>query len=236
MRNSCFLIICLYWFVACTSGQKENEKKDPVVAQTSVPEKAKRNAPEAGAAVTEIDSVPNQLIVPGKRIGKINLNEDLEVIQKILGKPSTANSGMGKSLQTWITKTADGKTQQISIFFSRHMGNEDEKSRAKQIRVTVAAFISEKNEAATTSILRGNISEAKKMAAYLLPNSKEQISIYDNIKTGIAFEFDPPGNVIAITVHEPGKPAFEIFSEVSSDLKMMKPSEQTTLPFPGIKD
>jgi hypothetical protein len=236
MRKLCLLFICFNCFVACTSKQKETEHKAPNTSQTAaVPEDEKTLGTE-NTITAEEAITPTQQIIPGKSIGLIKLNEDAEVVHKLLGKPTTSNSGMGKSLQTWTTKTADGKTQQISIFFSRNMGNADEKSRAKQIRIKDAAFKNKANYATTETTLRSNISEAKKTITYTLPGFEKEFTIFDNVKTGIAFEFDPTGNVVAITVHEPGKPAFEIFSEVGSELKKIKPSEQSTLPFHGIKD
>lgn len=234
MRNYWLLFIYAVSLAGCTSKPQEPESKKPTISQQEVRQE-KENESESSQTISSEKSA-GQYIVPGKSIGQIHLNEDAEVIQKILGRPTSANSAMGKSLQTWKLRTVDGKNYQLSIFFSRNMGNADEKSRAKQIRVTAPAYISNKQEEATTPVLRGNIQEAKKMLIYTLPGFEGQFQIYDNTNTGIAFEFDPPGNVIAITVHEPGKPAYEIFSEVSSDLIQIKPSEQTTLPFPGIKD
>lgn len=236
IRKIFLLFICLNCLVACTSEQKESESKTLTVSQeTSLDEE--ENFSETDSLPIKKDTITqNQKIIPGKSIGLIKLNEDAEVVHKLLGKPTTANSGMGKSLQTWIKETTDGKTYQLSIFFSRNMGNGDEKSRAKQIRITKEAFITKLNYRETETTLRANISEAKKMAIYTLAGSKDEFEIYDNMNAGIAFEFDPAGNVIAITVHEPGQLAFEIFTEVSSDLRKTKPSEQTKLPFPGIKD
>lgn len=237
MRNFYFLFIYSFCLVACTSEQKETVQKTHGPSQPAV-YKAEKNTEIEPLTTSEKSKEPNQFIIPGKRIGLINLNEDVEVVRQILGKPTTVDAAMGKSLQTWISKTADGKTQQISIFFSRNMGNADEKSRAKQIRITEAAFKTKANYASTETLLRSNISETKKTVTYTLPGSKNEFTIFDNIKTGIAFEFDPPGNVIAITVHEPDKAAFEVFTDISPDLKKMKPSEQTTFPMgPGaIKD
>ena len=192
MRNLCLLFIYTICLAACTSKQKEPESENMSAAQQAVM-KEEENFSEANSpALSEKPTAPEQFIIPGKSIGLIKLNEDAEVVQKLLGEPSTSNAGMGKSLQTWNLKTADGKTYQLSIFFSRNMGNNDEKSRAKQIRVTSAAYMTKKQEAATTSTLRSNIQEAKKTVVYTLPGSKGQFEVYDNVPAGIAFEFDPP--------------------------------------------
>lgn len=223
MRKFCLLYICFFGLVACTSEQRESNKEK---TETSRPAVANKDTIQTAAPATEAKpTVTNPLIIPGKSIGLIKLNEDAEVVHKVLGEPTQSNAGTGKSLQTWVTQTPDDKTQQISMFFSRNMGNADEKSRVKQIRITAAGFASGPNAAATEKTIKDNRQEARKTAVYPLPGSKEQITIYDKIKAGIAFEFDQQGNCIAITVHEPGKAAFEIFTQVASDLKKVGSSE-----------
>lgn len=133
-----------------------------------------------------------------------------------------SNAGMGKSMQTWKKQTADGKPWQLSVFFNRQMGTGDEKSRAQQIRLTAAAFPKEPEQKALELALKANRAEANKTAFYTQPVTNEQIAIYDNLKTGIAFELNPRGEIIAVTIHEPGKPAFEIFTEVSNSLRKLE--------------
>jgi hypothetical protein len=228
MKRPWLALALLIGLSACNSNHHEPAVPETAANQQSViSETGSRHAATDTAETAAWEKNTNHLIVPGKSIGLINLNEEAEVVQKLLGKPAKADAAMGKSLQTWFTdrdsKAGDAVAHQTTIYFSRNMGATDENSRVKQIRITSPFFYTQNHLSTKVKLatFRNSFPAAKKTALYTLPRTKEQVTIYDDIKAGIAFETDPAGNCLGITIHEPGKAAFEIYTEVAANLKKL---------------
>lgn len=173
-----------------------------------------------------VSAVPVQrLIIPGKSIGKISLNDRAENVQAILGKPDQSNAGMGKALSTWISKPApaatDTSTYQTTVYFSRNMGVGDEASLAKQIRVTSPFFATAGHLHTGTSLdsITKQFTNLKPIARYPSQPQKNEVIIYDGLEEGIAFEINHLKRCVAILLHEPGKKASETYFSLHPDLK-----------------
>jgi hypothetical protein len=169
-------------------------------------------------------SSSKMLIIPGKSISLISLNENAEKVFQLLGKPDSADAAMGKSLVTWKSKSGDGGSgiaSQINIFFSRNMGADDEASKVKHVRITSPDFYTAENVhiGSQLNVIMQHYPLAKQVASYTSSETNKQVIVYDDIHKGIAFETDHNNRCIGITVHEPDKKAFETYISFFRDIK-----------------
>lgn len=147
---------------------------------------------------------PDQLIIPGKSIGKIVLNGNADSAVDLLGKPDFSDAAMGSVLITWYVKhdTAGYKT---SIFANHNFGAKDDSvARIRKILVTSPDF--KTAEGLNTGLPLSEYQkhyDLKQVSAYTAKGQK--ILVYEAKNKGIAFEVNPASNRgAAIVVYKPG--------------------------------
>lgn len=160
-----------------------------------------------------------QLIVPGISVGQTAINQSGEDVHKKLGTPDGGDAAMGKSVSIWYANH-DTTGYVTQMYFSRGQGN-DEVKRVKQIRVTSPFFkISSKVYVGTRF---KNVWSAYKLTKVAMFTDKgKALSLYDDVKGGIAFDVDEKDIITGITVHEPGREAASTYLPFFSDLKQLK--------------
>ena len=211
--NYLFAVLIAATTVSCrqNTGTNETEKQ---VADTQETAAAKQ-----GSSITNKNTLTaDQLILPGKSIGRTAINEDGEAIIKRLGKPDAGDAAMGKSVSIWYTKhdTAGYITQ---IYFTRQMGVDDT-SHAKLIRVTSPWFKVKENVNVGAPVK--NAMDKFRLVKIGEGNGKQgPYILYDDFKSGIAFEADNKGTCTGITIHEPGKKLAPNYLAFFPDLKML---------------
>jgi hypothetical protein len=154
------------------------------------------------AADSTLKTIPTtKMIVPGKRIGQIYINEQVDSVVDVLGKPDSSDAAMGSSFMAWFDKT--GKViRQTSIFAHREMGGTDEKnSHVKVIRETSPTFKTADYGGAGSAIK--DVMKLYRLKKHMAPGNKK-LWLYDNYQTGIGFEVDSTGKCLAVYVHAPG--------------------------------
>ncbi|TSJ41056.1 hypothetical protein FO440_15105 [Mucilaginibacter corticis] len=157
-----------------------------------------------------------ELIKPGKSIGQVTINETDQNLLKVMGKPDSGDSAMGKSAFTWYAGHSP-KGAVTQIFLSRGQGD-DAVKRVKQIRITDTRFL-----------LMDSIHVGKPLAALEKSSNLKEIArftdkgagrvLYDDTLKGIAFDTDDKAIITGITVHETGKNARETYMPFFPDLK-----------------
>ncbi len=231
MKRASFAFILLFCLNACNQTAENQTKEETSISGSPAVARVESASEPAGSAASDRDPqnegavsdnpvAANKLITPGKSMGLIKLNEQAEVVTKLLGKPTKGNAAMGKSLQTWFSKFQpqgpDTATYQVAIFFSRNMGSADQTSRAQQIRVTSPFFRTADGIGPGTkyAVILNSYPDLKKAAVYATTKNEQEIAIYQAKEAGIAFEINKAGVCIGVAIFEPGKQAFEIYSEV----------------------
>lgn len=142
-----------------------------------------------------------QLMVAGKSVGLVKLNEAGTTVFRILGKPDTGDAAMGKSVSIWYKKH-NSKENQTQIFFA-HNGTDDGESYVQNIHVTSPDFKTRDSICSGTPIERANrLYKLKKIGTFLCNGMECQI--LDDINAGIAFDVDTQGVVKGISIHKPG--------------------------------
>jgi hypothetical protein len=155
---------------------------------------------DTGAAKT---SPIDRLITPGRGIGRIFLNGNIEDVSTFLGRPDSSDAAMGSSLMVWYAKhNASG--YKTSVFSHRNMGSKDEIiSRIQKILVTSPEFKTAEGigvGAAIDDIKKSY--DLKPTSTY--ENKNGEVKVYTDLDKGISFEIDPTSNkCVGIVVHKP---------------------------------
>ncbi len=182
-------------------------------------------------ATTNVDSlIPSfRLIVPGKSIGLSSLNEKENKLYKSLGKPGMEDAAMGgKNLASWYSKpvirSGDTVINETNIYFTTpNFGMRNAEPSAKVIRVTSSRFVTKQQVSVGSTLgqVRKYFPKIKKIASYVSPKTKQEVLIYDDLASGIAFEIDRQQHCTGITVHKPGdEPSviyYGLFGEVKTE-------------------
>jgi len=142
-----------------------------------------------------------KLIVPGKRMGDIYINENADSVVAKLGKPDSGDAAMGASIMAWFDKS--GKTvHQTIIYAHRNIGAADEKiNYIKEIRETSPSFKTADYGGAGSALK--DVMKLYKLKKHASPGNKK-LWLYDNYQEGIGFEVDSTGKCLAVYVHAPG--------------------------------
>jgi hypothetical protein len=218
------VFITIASFTAC-NNHKENTGSNTIITN-NVDTSAKVLI---GRTIVPADVEPqkpvaeNRLIIPGKSIGLTAINDKADSVFKKLGKPDEGDAAMGKSIQTWYSKSETDTTKySTTIYFTTNMGGPDEATRAKQIRVTSPFFMTAER-IGVNSVLE-SVSHyfplAIKTAVYK-DAAKKPVYIYDDTKAGIAFEINDQNKCVGITIHPENAKAFQTYIAFFDGIKML---------------
>lgn len=140
------------------------------------------------------------LITPGISVGKININDNMDSIMSVMGKPDMADAAMGKVVATWY-HNHDSVSGGIAVYASRQMGVGDEISRVKKIRITDSAYRTQ--EGIGTGELFIDIARIYVLRPVdTFRHNKEKFTIFDTQK-GMTFIVNPKGICDAIVIQNP---------------------------------
>ncbi len=191
-----YILIVSILFFAASCQPQEKSINDGVIVDSLQPKKTLA----INAADTLTDS--SKLIIPGKSLGNIYLNEPSDSVFSKLGRPNTGDAAMGKSLSIYINKE---NNTELKIFFMANMGDKDEVPRAK-LFYTNSSFFETKN-----NISVGNkLEEIKKYFPDVNPIAlvtlkKDSFQIFDSQKEGVSFDLDNKNICRGITIHTAGE-------------------------------
>lgn len=209
MKNMITLMSCLFVFYSCannSSSSENNHSKD----SGTVTSRQHETAQPQPAAVS-----PDYLILPGKSIGKTFLEEDAETLTSTLGKPDFSDAAMGKAWLIWFGNKPDEHNNKTELdVYITYKDSTMSSKVIKQIRTTSSAFkINDSLHVySELSTIRRFFPDIRFTEKY--QDDSRQISIYDDIKQGIAFDVAMAGNqqiCIGITVHPPGKSVSDVY-------------------------
>ena len=219
-------------FFACNAG-----KEKTATTNNAATDSAKTNTVistdtvlQAGAVPDTIPVPANRLIIPGKSIGLTSLDQKIEEATKHLGPPASEDAAMGgKELEIWYSKPVihgtDTVINETDIFFTSNMNEEgsDKTTRVRHIRISSGFFATMQHihNGSSQDSIQKYFPGIKKIASYTSPKSKKQVTIYDDGKSGIAFEIDDKNICVGITVHKPGDKAYETYNSLFGDVNYL---------------
>ncbi|MEJ7611055.1 MAG: hypothetical protein WKF88_07740 [Ferruginibacter sp.] len=153
----------------------------------------------------------NDSILPGKSIGNIILEENTEEVIQALGRPDSTKAGKGSSVLSWYSnlpgKAADSTENSIKIVTKIISGKQEETNRVKQMRVTSSFFktAGQAGVGSTIVFIKMQFPSLKKATGSYTAQNGGNVTVYDAVKEGIAFEIGGLTKCIGITVHKPGE-------------------------------
>jgi hypothetical protein len=163
-------------------------------------------------------SNPKLLIVPGMSIGSISLEQKSEQLEDILGKPDLSDSAMGKAWLTWFTKVGDSITgHEINVYVA-HQDGELKQQVVRQIRVTSADFKTKSGICASQTLdeIQKQFPNVKASGKYDM-ESGQPVAVFDDVDSGIAFEFED-SICTGVIIHHKGHNVYKEYSYFHPDL------------------
>ncbi len=220
MRNISIILSLLLLLTAC-----RQENNHDVKWNAEKNEKTDSSEKITRQDVVAVEKVADkQLIVPGKSIGHIFLEQTTDSVLILLGRPDDGDAAMGKATATWYAKSEEtgGRNYKYatSVFSVRNMADTvSPKSIVKQIRVTSSFFKTAAGIGTGKGL--GDIMQAfpdiKRVSGYAI--GSDTFYIYDLQKAGISFEIDTEKICVGVLVHEPGQQGFQTYLSVVKDAK-----------------
>lgn len=213
-----FLVFTFILLSSCQnnnpSSSEENTKPDSIFATDSLDT-------SGGPATIAISS--EYLIVPGRSIGQTSLGEDVETLTNTLGKPDFSDAAMGKAWLVWFGKQRDEHNNRTELdVYVTYKDSTMTSKVVKQIRTTSAAFkVSDSVHVyASLATLKTRFPDIAPVRKY--KDGERDITLYDDVKRGIAFDVALAGNqqiCTGITVHEPGKSVNDVYIQLQQEIK-----------------
>lgn len=158
-----------------------------------------------------------RMIVAGEMIGQIHLEMNTDSVIALLGKPDRSDAAMGKSWMVWTAGHAARAQHETAVYTARNMGVGKEESRVKEIRITSPFFHTADSLHAGLSLEKIRL---KRPGLQPVQTAEAATSsgpvFYDDVSSGISFEFDAAGSCVAIIVHAKGKKLTDIYLPLTS--------------------
>lgn len=144
----------------------------------------------------------SKLIIPGKSIGKVYLNERGDSIFSKLGRPDAGDAAMGKSVSVYKRKE---NGSEFKIYYVTNMGAPDEAPKAKLFHTNSSFFATENNISVGSNLeeIKRYFPDVKHLA--IITIEKDTLQLYDSEKEGIAFEINKENICRGITLHAAGE-------------------------------
>jgi hypothetical protein len=206
-----FIVIVM---LSCNMGTKKTSGVDRI-EQAGDPLAPPKAADTSGLVILSNDSVTSSSpsknedfrISPGKKIGKINIGMQQELIEQVLGKADSTDAAMGTFVYTWI---GNGKPYKTELNVVTSYADADMKHRSvKMIRTTSPYFMTGNGMG-----VQKNLAEIKKyyplvkiIKTYPSANHQASTDIYADVSAGILFEClsNDQQLCVGVQVFEPGQ-------------------------------
>lgn len=211
MKLFFYLLACTFIILSsCQNNTSSSSDQDALSDTSSVLDSLEKTTAPSASAIS-----PDYRIVPGKSIGQTALGEDAETLSKTLGKPDFSDAAMGKAWLVWYGKQRDehNNRTELDVYVTYKDSNMTSKV-VKEIRTTSSAF--KVNDSvhvyASLSTLSNSFPNIQSVQKY--KDDQRDITIYDDVNNGIAFDVVQAGNqqiCVGVIVHEPGKSVNDVY-------------------------
>ncbi|WP_343673974.1 hypothetical protein [Chitinophaga sp.] len=189
------LILALFLLAACNSRPPVVTDKDSTIAAPAAPAPVAIPVP----STEPVSSNEAYLVVPGKAIGNTHINDNMDTVIKLLGKPDEGDAAMQKSVAIYYKGA-----YATSILSARNPDGDHSVAKVKQIRVTSPAFKTKDGLHVGSSLDELNAKYKLKQTTTYKGEGGE-CTVWD-AGHGIAFETDAAGKCIAVIVYSPEAP------------------------------
>jgi len=166
----------------------------------------------------------NELIVPGKQIGKTKIGDDPETLIKNFGKPDSSDAAMGKAWLFWNGKRDEHNNKTLLAVYTTYKDNTMKEKIVKLIYST-SSYFKTSNEVGVYSDLnkiKKQFPGLHQISQFKERNSERVIHIYTNKNQGIAFETAEAREqqiCIAVTVYMPDENLLDLYIPLHSEIQ-----------------
>lgn len=208
MTMKWFAILWIALISCGQNGQLRGEGQDSTAKAGNVGRAQEKTVQTPGK------TTPDSLIIPGKKLGRVEIGAAAPDLEKLLGKPDASDAAMGKAWLTWKGgRDEHNNATELNVYTAYADGGMDRKT-VQEVRTTSSAYATAGglHVYAALEDLKAAFPGLKKKAHY--NEDGRDIVIYDEQEEGIAFELaSANGQQICtgILVHEKGKDVTEVY-------------------------
>ena len=201
--------VCILFF-SCRQNVKEQTiiKRDSIPKITVVALSAADSAKRADSTSKLVASLANDTIFAGDKIAQLIINQGFDEALQIMGDPAAADTSKNNLLLQWKANKIDT----IQYFTTAMFSNRKEGKKIKQISTTSPSFktATQVGCGSTLAYIKVQYPTIKKATETYLNKAGKSISVYDEIKEGIAFETNEEGKCVLVSVHVKGQKNIKI--------------------------
>ena len=211
MKFFTFLVLpfCVLLF-SCNQNVKEQTiiKSDSITKITVIALSAADSAKKADSTSKLVASLANDTIFAGDKIAQLMINQGFDEALQIMGDPAAADTSKNNLLLQW----KENKIDTVQYFTTAMFSNRKEGKKIKQISTTSPSFktATQVGCGSTLAYIKVQYPTIKKATETYLNKAGKSISVYDEIKEGIAFETNEEGKCVLVSVHVKGQKNIKI--------------------------
>jgi hypothetical protein len=211
MKLFTFIIlpICIILF-SCSQNIKEQTviKSDSIPKITVVALSSADSAKKADSTSKLVASLANDTIFAGERIAQLIINQGFDEALQIMGDPAAADTSKNNLILQWKANKKDS----IQYFTTALFSNRKEGKKIKQISTSSPSFKTPTQVGcgSTLAFIKIQYPTLKKATETYADKVGNKISVYDEIKEGLAFETNEEGKCILVSVHVKGQKNIKI--------------------------
>ena len=201
--------VCILIF-SCSQNVKEQTiiKSDSIPKITVIALSSADSAKRADSTGKLVASLANDTIFAGDKIAQLMINQSFDEALQIMGDPAAADTSKNNLLLQWKANKIDT----VQYFTTAMFSNRKEGKKIKQISTTSPSFktATQVGCGSTLAYIKVQYPTIKKATETYLDKAGKSISVYDEIKEGIAFETNEEGKCVLVSVHVKGQKNIKI--------------------------
>ena len=198
------------FLLSCNQKVKDQTiiKSDSIPKTTVVGISAADSTKKADSTNRLIASLSNDTIFAGDKIAQLMLNQGFEEALQIMGDPATADTSKNILLLQWNANKIDTVQYVTTALFS----NKKDGKKIKQISTTSPSFKTPTMVGcgSTLAYIKIQYPTIKKATETYTNKDGKTMSVYDDVKEGIAFETNDEGKCVLVSVHVKGQKNIKI--------------------------
>lgn len=199
------IIIC-----SCSQSVKDQTiiKSDSIPKVAVVALSAADSTKKADSTTRLIASLSNDTIFAGDKIAQLMINQDFDEALQIMGDPAAADTLKNNLLLQWRANKIDTVQYLTTALFN----NSKAGKKIKQIATTSPSFKTATMVGcgSTLAYIKIQYPTIKKATETYINKAGKTISVYDDVKEGIAFETNDEGKCVLVSVHVKGQKNIKI--------------------------
>ena len=211
MKFFTFFVLPIFVLLfSCSQNIKEQTiiKSDSIPKITVIPLSAADSAKKADSTGKLVASLANDTIFAGDKIAQLIINQGFDEALQIMGDPAAADTSKNNLLLQWKANKIDT----VQYFTTALFSNRKDGKKIKQISTTSPSFKTQTQVScgSTLAYIKVQYPTIKKATETYINKAGKSISVYDEIKEGIAFETNEEGRCVLVSVHVKGQKNIKI--------------------------